>query len=246
MSDREGGMTVVEHLEELRRRLIVSLVAVAGGTVAGWFLTPRLLPVLLRPARDAGVQMISLAPAELFWVYLKVALLAGLVLAMPVVLYELGAFVWPGLEPRERRLTLALLPAALVLFAGGVVFAYEVMLRYLFQFFVGFRTPGVTPSLAVGQYLSFVINVLLPFGLVFQLPVALALLALLDLVSHRFLVRNRKYAVLIIFIVAAVLTPPDPLSQLLMAVPLLGLYEVSALVVRLIRPGGGRRGRAGA
>jgi len=241
MNDQDG-MTVVEHLEELRRRLIVSVLAVAGGTVAGWFLTPRLLPALLRPAQEAGIQMISLAPAELFWVYLKVAVLAGLVLAMPVVLYELVAFVWPGLEARERRLVLLLLPTTLALFAAGVAFAYTVMLGFMFQFFVGFRTPGVTPTLSVGHYLSFVINVILPFGFVFQLPVFVALLAVLDLVTAEFLSRNRKYAVLAIFVLAAVLTPPDPISQLVMAVPLLALYEVSVLIVRLVRPR--RRARA--
>lgn len=227
-------MTVVEHLEELRRRLLWVVVSLAAGSAAGWFLAPRLLAVLLRPAQRAGVQLITLAPAELFLAYLKVALLLGGLLTLPVLLYQVAAFAWPGLEPAERRAVLLLLPVGVLLFLAGASFAYTIMLGYLFQFFFGFQAPGVTPNLSVASYLAFVINLLLPFGFVFQLPVLLAVLAKLDLVSAAFLARNRKFAILIIFIVAAVLTPPDPLSQILMAVPLMGLYELSLIIVRML------------
>lgn len=227
-------MTVVEHLEELRHRLMVAVAAAAAASVAGWFLAPRVLPFLLRPAQAAGAHLISLAPAELFMAYLKIAIATGLVLASPVILYQAGAFLWPALEPAERRYLLAFLPAAVLLFAGGIAFGYAMILTWLFRFFFGFTAPGVTPSLSVGNYLSFILNVLLPFGFVFQLPVLLAVLARLDLVSAEFLARNRKYAVLLIFIVAAVLTPPDPVSQLIMAAPLLVLYEISVLAVRFL------------
>lgn len=227
-------MTVVEHLEELRRRLFWVVVSLAAASVLGWFLAPRILAVLLQPARRAGVQLITLAPSELFLAYVKVALLAGFLLALPVLLYQVAAFAWPGLEASERRALLLLLPVGALLFLGGAAFAYTVMLGYLFQFFFGFQAPGVTPNLSVASYLAFVINLLLPFGLVFQLPVFLAVLAKLDLVSAEFLARNRKFAILVIFIVAAVLTPPDPLSQILMAVPLMGLYELSLLIVKAL------------
>lgn len=227
-------MTVVEHLEELRRRLLWVVLSLAAASAVGWFLSPRILAVLLQPAHRAGVHLITLAPGELFLAYIKVALLTGLLLTLPVLLYQVAAFAWPGLEPSERRALLLLLPVGMVLFLGGAAFAYTVMLGYLFQFFFGFQAPGVTPNLSVAGYLAFVINLLLPFGFVFQLPVLLAVLAKLDLVSAEFLARNRKFAILIIFIVAAVLTPPDPLSQVIMAVPLMGLYELSLIIVKVL------------
>lgn len=227
-------MSLVEHLEEFRRRLIVTILALAAGVVAGWYLAPGVLEFLLRPAREAGAQMVQLAAAELLWVYVRLAVAGGLVLASPLILYEAMAFLWPGLEPGERRAVLVLLPFAVVLFAAGTAFAYFLFLKYLFRFFLGFTVPGVTPTLSVGSYVSTVLGLILPFGLVFELPVLLALAARLGLVTHRFLSRNRKYAVLAIFIVAAVLTPPDPISQIVMAVPLLLLYEASLAIVRVV------------
>lgn len=228
-------MSVVEHLQELRYRLFVSAAAAAAASVAGWFVAPRVLPLLLRPAQAAGANLIYLAPAELFMAYLKIAVVIGLVLASPMIVYQAAAFLWPALEPPERRYLVTFLPVGVLLFVGGIAFGYAMILTYLFRFFFGFTAPGVTPTLSVGSYLGFIINVILPFGFVFQLPVLLAVLARLDLVSAEFLARNRKYAMLIIFIVAAVLTPPDPISQLIMAAPLLALYEVSVLVVRFLR-----------
>lgn len=241
-------MTVVEHLQELRYRLAVVIAAATAGSAVGWFLAPRVLPALLRPAQAAGAHMIYLAPAELFVAYLKIAVVIGLILASPVIVYQVAAFLWSALEPPERRYLVTFLPAAILLFAGGVAFGYALILGYLFRFFFGFTAPSVTPTLSVGSYLSFIINVTLPFGFVFQLPVLLAILARLNLVTPEFLTRNRKYAVLIIFIVAAVLTPPDPVSQLIMAAPLLALYEVSLVIVRFLtrrhrREGVGRSGR---
>lgn len=227
-------MPLVEHLEELRRRLVVAVLALAAASVAGWFLAPQVLQVLLRPAQEAGAQMVQLTATELFWVYVKLAVAGGLTLCSPVLLYETMAFLWPGLEPGERRAALVLLPSAAVLFVAGTAFAYFLFLKYLFRFFLGFTVPGVTPTLSVGGYVSMVLGLVLPFGGVFELPVLLALAARLGLLTPHFLARNRKYAVLVIFIVAAILTPPDPVSQVVMAVPLLVLYEVSLLVVRLV------------
>lgn len=227
-----GDMTLVEHLEELRWRLVIAVAAISLGTLAGWRLAPRLLIVLLEPARAAGAQLIQLAPAELFWVYMKLALLLGLILSAPVVVYQVLAFLWPGLTRPERRYTALLLPAAFLFFAAGVAFAYVFFLAFLFRFFLGFTAPGVTPTFSVGSYVSFVLNLLLPFGLTFQFPVLLYLLGRLGLVTAPFLVKNRKYAVLLIFIAAAVLTPPDPFSQIIMAVPLFLLYELGIVLVR--------------
>lgn len=229
-------MSVAEHLEELRRRLIVVAVGIALGTAGGWFLVPRALDLLLMPVRRAGANLIQLSPTEVFWVYLKLAVLLGVVLAGPVVVHQALAFLWPALEPREKRFVLASLPAVAVLFAGGLAFAFFLVLPWAFRFFLGFTLPGVTPTLSVGSYVSFLINLTLPFGLVAEMPVAVAVLGRLGLVSPAFLRRNRKYAILAIFVLAALLTPPDPVSQLVMALPMLVLYEVSVIIARLTAP----------
>lgn len=229
----QGRMSLVEHLSEFRTRLIISILAFGAAAAAGWVMAPDLLEILMVPARQAGAQMIQLSATEVFWVYVKLAVLGGLVLSSPVLLYEVLAFVWPGLEQSERRAVAILLPFAVLFFLAGVLFAYFLFLKYLFRFFLGFTAPGVATTLSVGSYITMILNLILPFGLVFELPVLLSLVARLGIVTPEFLARNRKYAVLIIFIVAAVLTPPDPVSQIVMAVPLLLLYEIGVLVVRL-------------
>ncbi len=234
--NQNGRMSVAEHLEELRRRLIVIALGVAVGTAGGWFLVPFVLHLLLAPVRQAGASLIQLSATEVFWVYLRLAVVLGVVLASPLIIQQALAFVWPALEPREKRFVLASLPAVVLLFAGGLAFAFFLILPWAFRFFLGFTLPGVTPTLSVGSYISFLLNLTLPFGLVAQMPVLVAILGKLGLVSPAFLRRHRKFAVLAIFILAALLTPPDPVSQLVMAVPMLALYEVSVLLARLTAP----------
>lgn len=230
-------MSITEHLEELRRRLIVIAVAVALGACGGWYLAPRAMQLLIVPIRRAGASLIQLSATELFWVYIRLAVVIGIVLASPVVIQQSLAFVWPALEPREKRYVAASVPVVILLFAGGVAFAYLLILPWAIKFFLGFTVPGVTPTLSVGAYISFLINLILPFGLIAQMPVLMAILGMIGIVTPEFLRRNRKYAVLVIFIVAAVLTPPDPVSQIIMAVPMLALYEVSLWIVRLAARG---------
>ncbi len=228
-----GEMTFWEHMAELRRRLVYSLVFLLAASTAGWFLAPRLLAWLVVPVQRAGVQLIALAPAEQFGAYLRVAVGFGLLLTLPFLLYQGLAFAWPGLERRERRVALLAAPALLILFGLGLVFAALVVVPFTFRFLLGFRVAGVTTTLALGSYVSFLINVVLPLGVVFELPLLAGVLAYLGVLPAATLRCHRRYAVLLIFVVAAVLTPPDPISQLLLAIPLLGLYELSILVAGL-------------
>ncbi|MBX6378924.1 MAG: twin-arginine translocase subunit TatC, partial [Clostridia bacterium] len=171
-----------------------------------------------------------LAPGEVLWVYLKLTLIAGIVLASPVLLYQLGAFVWPGLTRRERRLAAVLLPGTVALFVAGGAFAYLVLLPLVLRFLVGLRPEGIASSLSVQSYVNFVVGLVVPVALVFEFPAAVALLTVIGLVTPAFLRHLRKYAILVIFIVAAAITPPDPFSQLIVAVPMLALYEVAVLL----------------
>ncbi|MBX5464272.1 MAG: twin-arginine translocase subunit TatC [Clostridia bacterium] len=233
-AEGELQLTVLEHLEELRRRLVIAILAAVAGAVGGWFVAPAGVSFLLRPARALHVQMIYLTPSELFWVYLRVGVIVGLVAVSPVILYQLGAFVWPGLRPQERRMVLLIFPAVVVLFLAGSAFAYFVVIPYVLRFFLGLSFPGVRPTLSVQSVLGFILNLVWPFGLVFEWPAAVAGLAGIGLVTAQQLARLRRYAILLIFIVAAIITPPDPISQIVTAIPMLGLYEASVWIARLV------------
>lgn len=231
MDDRP--MTIVEHLEELRKRLLYSLAAFGVATSAGYLFVERILAAVLRPVG----QVVFLAPTEAFFVRLKVAALAGVFLSLPVMLYQLWRFVSVGLTPTERRYSLSLVPAALALFVSGAAFAFLVILPIGVRFLLSYQTPDLVPMISVQAYTSFVTAFVLAFGLLFQLPVVILFLARLGVVTPASLAAGRKYALLAIVTASAVLTPGgDVVSQMLMAVPTYILYEVSIWVARLVSP----------
>jgi sec-independent protein translocase protein TatC len=230
-------MTIVEHLEELRVRLLVALTAFALATAASLLMVERILAVLLRPVG----QVVFLAPTEAFVVRLKVAALSGVFLSMPVTLFQAWRFVSVGLTGTERHYALGLLPVALVLFVGGGAFAFTTILPIGVQYLLGYQTPTLVPMISVQAYTSFATAFVLAFGLVFQLPVVILMLARLGIVTPASLAAGRKYALLGIVTLSAVLTPGgDLFSQLLMAAPTYLLYEASIWVARLA----GRAARA--
>jgi sec-independent protein translocase protein TatC len=240
MSDEvEHSMTFWEHLEELRKRLIrMGLAFVTGGVIA-WIYREPLMVWLTKPYVDAweagklgGKAALHFpAPAALFIEYIKLAMLGGFVLALPVMLYQLWAFVAPGLYSREKRLALPFVFSSCGLFAGGGYFGWRVAFPVAFQYLLGFSgTVGgleVTPTVMVGEYVEFVSRMLLAFGVVFELPVLVFFLSIAGIVTHRHLIKFARYFIVIAFVIAAVITPPDIASQLLLAIPLCLLYGVS-------------------
>lgn len=226
-SDGEG-MTLVEHLAELRRRIMISILALGAGVVVGFSFSGPVVRFLI----SLPGELVYLYPGEAFFVHLEVAVVAGLILSSPVVLYQVIRFIAPGLLDRERRVLYLGLPLGLALFAVGAAFAYQVILPLAYRFFLGFGTESLEPMISIGNYVAFVLRLVLPFGLVFQLPLIVVVLTSTGLLKPQTLVRYRKYIVLAIFIVAAVMTPPDAISQALMALPMLLLYEVSILLAR--------------
>lgn len=235
--DDGAGMTLVEHLAELRRRIMISILALAVGVVVGFSYSSPIVRFLMRLPGE----LVYLYPGEAFFVHLEVALVLGVVLSSPVVLYQVISFVTPGLLPREKRVLHLGLPLALIMFAVGIVFAYQVVLPLAYRFFLGFSSDSLEPMISIGNYVSFVLRLVLPFGLVFQLPLIAMVLAGTGILSPGTMVRYRKYILLVIFIVAAVMTPPDVVSQTFMALPMVLLYEVSILLAKLIA----RRKQAG-
>lgn len=229
-----GEMTLLEHLEELRRRLIISLVAVGLGTVIGFVFSDQLMTWLLRLAEvGEGVTIQALEVPEQFTTSMRLGLTAGIALAMPVIVYQLWKFLRPGLYPAERRYILIGLPLVTIFFVSGVAFAYFVALPAALGFLLRFGSDLVETQPQLQPYLSFVSSLLLWSGISFETPILLFFLAKIGVVDRQKLSRWRKYAFLVICLLSAVITPtPDPLNMMIVALPLYLLYELGVLLAR--------------
>lgn len=228
-----GDMTLVEHLDELRGRLLKSLLALALTMALSLAMHRQLIAWLRAPAADTA--FVFTAPPEYLMAALKVAFYAGLYLALPVILYQVLAFVAPGLHPHERRWVAPIAAGAFLLFSAGAAFAYWVLLPTGLHFLLTFSADAVTPMLSIGAYLGFAAALVFASGLIFELPLVLLALALAGLVSSRRLASWRRGALLVAIALGALITPGgDVFSQLLLAGALYGLYELSLALIRLI------------
>jgi sec-independent protein translocase protein TatC len=224
------------HLEELRSRLIVSFVAVGIGFFVAYFFKEKLFELLMKPLTDVmgeGDNLIFTNLPEAFFVYLKTAFLAGVMAASPVILYQFWKFVAPGLYKKERVVLLPVVLLCSFFFIGGALFGYFIVFPYGFKFFLGFASEFIRPLPSMKEYFSFASKLLVAFGVVFELPLIITLFSRLGLVSVEFLKKNRKYALLLFFIGSAILTPPDVITQVMMAFPLMFLYEISIIGARI-------------
>jgi len=226
-------MTVLEHLVELRGRLIKAVLALVIATSVSLLFTSRFLALLTVPMGDNLPQAIG--PTETIVIYFKVALIGGLVLSMPVIVYQLISFIVPGLYPHERRYLLIIVPAASLLFASGVAFAYYVMLPAAIPFLLGFMGDIVRQQWTIEKYMSLVTGLLFWVGVIFETPLVIAFLAYLGVVSPSMLWKNFRYAIVGIAVIAAVATPtPDPINMALLMLPLVLLYLLSILLALLV------------
>jgi sec-independent protein translocase protein TatC len=224
----EKVFTFFDHLDELRKRLILSLTAAGAAAVAGYLASDRILEALTIPLRGANEPLYFFSPADAFLVRLKIALLAGLVLASPVVASQIWLFVSPALYKNERRAVAPLIAVTSALFFAGAAFSYFVVMPLALNFFLGMQTEFLRPMISVTEYVGFLSMMTLAFGIAFNLPVFVIALVLAGLWDAKGLVRFQKQAIVLIFILAAVLTPgPDIASQCLLAVPLVVLFELS-------------------
>ena len=225
-------MPLMEHLKELRTRLIRAFIALFVTTGASFVFAKQVFVILLAPLGDANVQ--ALKPTESLGNYMKVALLCGIILAMPVIVYQLGRFLAPGLTKKEKRYLFLLVPGATLCFVTGVAFAYYIMLPAAVPFLQGFMADIIEQQWAVGEYLSFVTSLLFWIGVAFELPLFVYFLAKVGVIDAQMLSKNRKYAVVIIAIVAAVITPTvDPLNMALVMGPLIVLYEIGVILAKI-------------
>jgi sec-independent protein translocase protein TatC len=238
----EGGkpLTLYEHLAELRTRLVVTAVGIAATTIFSLFFTKRILGFLLSPGRQAyhGFVPIFTEPMEYVSVYFEIALLIGIILAMPIILYEVFMFVTPALTRKERRWVFPVVFGAFMFFLLGVVFAYEVALEPALSFFLNFGSTIATPQIRIGKYIDFVSHLVLWTGLFFETPLVMMGLAVLGVVSARGFLKLWRYAIVLGFLFAAFVIPAiSPLAQTMVAAPIIGLYFVGVLLAWIVQRG---------
>lgn len=238
MDDARAEMPFLDHLEELRRRLIWSLVAVGVASAVGFFLVTELdvIGILARPIRSLipGEQLLFTSPTTPVVVTFKLAFLVGLVLALPIVAYQAWAFLAPALLEEERRYVVPALWLGMVLFLAGIAMAYFLVLPLGLRFLLSFQAGSLEPIITVDEYLRFAARLILAFGLIFEIPVVLVVLGLAGVVTPDTLRRYRRHAVILVSVMAAVLTPADVGTMLMMMAPMVLLYELSILLLAAV------------
>lgn len=254
----DGKLPLTAHLSDLRRSILVSIVSVMVAFLGLFQFSDELFRLLTFPLtaelrislsnpyvmirEKAPTSLVFLAPAEAFWMHLKVSFISALILSLPIIFVQLWRFISPGLLAKEKRYLLPFILSATGLFLTGAAFCFLVILPFAMTFLLGYKTASLTPMISVGSYIDFSLKFILAFGVVFELPLVIIFLTRFGIVSPELLARSRKYAVLGAFVAAAVLTPtPDAFNQSLMAVPIIILYEIGILLSRIVR----RRSRNG-
>ena len=224
-------MGFLEHLEELRGRIIKSLVSIILFSIGAYFFSERLIDFISKPIPE----LYFMSPTEAFAIRIKLSLIAGMIASVPVIFYHLWQFVVPGLFEREIKLVVPVVLASTIFFLIGATFCFLLVLPLSIKFLLGFGTEKLKPMIKIGDYVSFVSYLILAFGAVFELPVIAFFLGKLGIITPQTLIKGRRYAIVGMLILSALITPPDLFSQLMLAGPLYFLYEVSIVVVRIVQ-----------
>jgi len=234
MTNGEKRLSILGHLTELRKRLTRSVIAVVITTIIAFIFYQKIFDILIYPAGD--INLIFVEMTEMIGTVMRVCLISGVILAIPYLTYEFIMFVAPALTPKEKRYVYLILPWISLMFAGGVVFGYFILIPPATRFLITFGSDIATPQIKIGNYVSVVTRLLLAIGLVFEMPVVTTFLARLGVVSSQWLASKRKMAIILAFVLAAIITPTfDPINQSLVAVPLVILYELSIWLARLVQ-----------
>ncbi len=231
LMEEASSMSIVDHLSELRMRLVVAIVAIIICTLGAYYYVEDILQILVAPAG----KLYYTKPTEAFFTYMKISIVAGCIISSPIWFYQLWAFIVPALSKGEKKVTFMVVPTAVTLFVVGILFSYYLVLPMAIQFFIGFGTDELQPLFSIGQYIDFVIAFVLPFGITFELPLILIALGVMGILSSNRLRQYRKIFILVAFVVGAAISPtPDMLSQTMIAGPMILLYEISYGVLRYI------------
>lgn len=230
----KDDLTVVEHLEELRKRIMTVCYFLVAGVIVGFYFGKPVTKYLTKDDVPKEITLHYFKVSDPLTIYITVIMLIALILISPVILYQIWAFISPGLHPKERSATLAYIPISIILFLAGLLFSYYLVFPYLIFFTLGLASEiGVNQMIGVREYFNEMLRFTLPFGFVFQLPILLLFLTRLGIVTPMFLSKNRKYAYFILFVFAALVAPADFMTYLMFAVPMLLLYEVSIQISKI-------------
>jgi len=231
----EVEMSFLDHLEELRWRLIYAIIGIVIGSIAAWiFIEPLVEVVLLKPARDSGAILQNLRPFGQLFLFVQISIVVGIVATLPNLFYQLWKFISPALKKNEKKYILAIVIFSTVCFLAGIAFAYFVMLPLALKFAAEFGTEAIKNEFAINEYMSIIISGMLAAGFVFELPMISFFLTKLGILTPAFMKKYRRHAIVIILVVAAFLTPgADPISQIVLAVPLVLLYEISIFISKI-------------
>ena len=231
----EKEMTFLEHLEELRWRIIYSLIGIVVGTIVSWIFIDFLVDVvLLKPAKDSGAMLQNLRPFGQLFLYMQIAIMVGMIISIPNIFYQFWQFISPALRKKEKRYIFWIVAFSSICFLGGIAFAYFAMLPLTLKFATQFGSESIKNEFAIDEYMSIIISVMLAAGFVFELPMISFFLSKLGILKPSFMRKYRRHSIVIIMILAAFLTPgADPVSQLVLAVPLVVLYEISILISKI-------------
>jgi Twin arginine targeting (Tat) protein translocase TatC len=231
----EVEMTFLDHLEEFRWRLIYSIIGVVVGTILCWIFIDFLMDgVLLLPAKKTGLALQNLRPFGQIMIYMQVAIAGGIIISIPNLFYQIWAFVSPALRKKERDYVISVVAFSTICFLIGIVFAYFVMLPMTFQFAAQFGTTTIKNQFDIDEYFSIIFSVLLGSGLVFELPMISFFLSKIGILKPQYMRKFRRHAIVVIFVASAFLTPgTDPVSQIILAVPLVLLYEISIFISKI-------------
>lgn len=230
-------MSFLEHLEELRWRILYSLIGIVVGTIVAWIFIDFLIDnILLLPAQSARIKLQNLRPFGQLFLYFQVALIAGVILSLPNLFYQLWKFIAPALKSNEKKYVTSVVFFSTLCFISGIVFAYYIMLPLTLAFAGQFGSDQIENNFAIDEYFSIIISVMLAAGLVFELPMMSFFLSKLGLITPAFMRKYRRHAIILILVAAAILTPgTDPVAQVLLAVPLALLYEISIFVAKVFQ-----------
>lgn len=228
-------MSFLDHVEELRWRIIYSLIGIVLFTIIAWiFIDPLVEIILLKPAKDANASLQNLRPFGQLFLYVQVAIIAGIVASLPNIFYQLWKFIAPALHKRERKYILWIVFFSTFCFLAGIAFAYFIMLPLAMKFAAQFGSEAIKNEFAIDEYMSIIISVMLAAGVVFELPMVSFFLSKLGILTPSFMRKYRRHAIVVILILSAVLTPgADPVSQVILAVPLVLLYEISIFISKI-------------
>jgi len=244
MAKKTDEMSVIEHLDDLRRVLIVSIISTTVLAIVAYFFSDQILAALMEPLTKLGQQVFFTGITEAIFVKIKLSFFAGFLAALPIILWQLWSFIIPALKKKERLSFTLFVLISFLCFIGGVAFGFFGVLRYGVTFLLQFAGPTLAPMLTIDKYISFTISFLLPFGIVFEFPLISFFLAKMELVTYAFFAKNRRYAILAVVVISAVITPtPDIITCLIVSGPMYLLFEVSVLVVRIVERGIARRKR---